>query len=114
MLGPLEDGSAETLVVKIPISDTTCYLVENRQPIGFDKSLPGSGILIMYADDNVAECRHGKAPVRLMDANPSIPHLEGAAYEIGKKDTFEDPKNKIRIQLREKIGDAYRIAISPL
>ncbi|MCF8146162.1 MAG: hypothetical protein K9N21_19820 [Deltaproteobacteria bacterium] len=114
MLDPLEEGSAETLVVKIPISAATYYLVENRQPIGFDKNLPGSGILIMVADDRIAECRHGKAPVRLMDANPSIPHLEGAAYDIGGKDTFEDPKNKIRIQLREKIGGTYRITVSPL
>lgn len=113
-LGPLEDGSSEILAVKILISETTYYLIENRQPIGCDKVLPGHGVLIMYADDSIAECRHGKAPVKLMNADPSIPHLEGAAFDIGKKDSFRDEKNKIRVQLKEKIGGSYKILISPL
>ena len=114
ILGPLENGSSETLVVKIPVSESTYYLVENRQPIGFDKNLPGSGVLVMYADDTIAECRHGKAPVKLVNANPSVPHLEGAAFVIGKKDTFHDEKNKIKIQLKEKMEGSYKILISPL
>ena len=111
-LGPLEDGSSEVLVAKIPISETTYYLIENRQPIGFDKTLPGSGVLIMYADDSVPECRHGKAPVRLVNADPSVPHLEGAAFDIGKKDSFRDDRNGIRIQLKEKTGRSYKILVS--
>jgi hypothetical protein len=114
ILGPLEDGSSETLVVKIPLSETTYYLIENRQPIGFDRNLPGSGVLIMYADDNIPECRHGKAPVKLMNAEPSVPHLEGASFDIGRKDSFQDNKNKMRIQLKEKIAGSYKILISPL
>jgi M6 family metalloprotease-like protein len=114
VLGPLEDSSSEVLVVKIPLSATTYYLIENRQPIGCDKYLPGSGVLIMYADDSVAECRHGKAPVKLINADASIPHLEGAAFDIGKRDSFRDEKNKIAIQLKQKTRDSYRILISPL
>ena len=114
ILGPLEDGSAEVLSAKIPISDNTYYLIENRQPIGYDKNLPGSGVLIMYADDSIAECRHGKAPVKLIDADSSVPHLEGAAFDIGKKSSFRDEKNRIRIDLQEKIGNSYRILVSPL
>ncbi len=68
----------------------------------------------MYADDNIPECRHGKAPVKLMNADPSVPHLEGAAFDIGRKDSFQDTKNKIRIQLMEKIAGSYKILISPL
>lgn len=113
-LGPLQDGSSEIVVVKIPLSETTYYLVENRQPVGFDKHLPGSGVLIMYADDTIAECRHGKAPVKLVNADPSVPHLEGAAFDIGKKDSFQDEKNGIRIQLKEKRGASYNILVSPL
>ena len=81
ILGPLEDGSSENLAIKIPLSDHTYYLIENRQPLGFDRYLPGSGILIMYADDRIHECRHGDAPVRLMNATPAIPNLEGAAQD---------------------------------
>ncbi len=114
ILGPLEDGRSETLVVKIPITESTYYLIENRQPIGFDKNLPGSGVLIMYADDRIPECRHGKSPVKLMDADPKVPHLEGAAFDIGKKDSFHDEKNRIKIQLLEKMGDAYKIRIGPI
>jgi hypothetical protein len=114
ILGPLEDGSSEILAVRIPISASTYYLIENRQPIGFDKNLPGSGVLIMYADDNIAECRHGKAPVKLMNANPSMPHLEGAAFDISGKDSFVDKKNKIRIQLEGKVKSSYKILVSPL
>ena len=114
ILGPLEDGSAEVLSAKIPISDNTYYLIENRQPIGYDKNLPGSGVLIMYADDSIAECRHEKAPVKLIDADSSVPHLEGAAFDIGKKSSFRDEKNRIRIELKEKIGNSYRIIVSPI
>ena len=113
-LGPLQDGSSEIVVVKIPLSETTYYLIENRQPVGFDKHLPGSGVLIMYADDTIAECRHGKAPVKLVNADPSVPHLEGAAFDIGKKDSFQDEKNGIRIQLKEKRGASYNILVGPL
>jgi hypothetical protein len=114
ILGPLENAASEVLAARIPLSGSTYYLIENRQPVGHDEHLPGSGVLIMYADDAVSECRHGQSPVRLMNADPAVPHLEGAAYDIGKKDTFLDEKNRIRIQLLEKRGDSYRILISTL
>jgi len=51
-------------------------------------------------------------------ANPEVPHLEGAAFDIGKKSVFEDRENKIRIELREKTGIllscAYRASSDPL
>lgn len=114
ILGPLGDGSSEVLAIKIPVSKTSYYLVENRQPTGFDKNLPGHGILIMCADDTVPECRHGMAPVRLVDANPSVQLLQGACFEVGGKDTFRDKKNKFEIQLREKTGGRYRVLVKPL
>lgn len=113
LLGPLEDGASEILVIKIPLSETTYYLIENRQPIGSDRYLPESGVLIMYADDKVAECRHGKSPVKLINASPAIAHLEGAAFAIGKKESFIDEKNGLKIQLLKKIGNSYKILISP-
>jgi len=112
LLGPLEDPAAQTAVIKIPLTESTYYLVENRQPIGFDKNLPGSGVLIMFADDRVAECRHGKAPVKLMNADPGMPGLEGAAFDAAKRSTFEDKQNKLRIQILEEISGAYRILVS--
>ena len=113
VLGPLEDGSSETLAVKIPLSKTTYYLIENRQPIGFDQYLPGSGVLIIYADDKVAECRHGRAPARLINANPDIPYLEGAAFDLGKNESFIDKKKRIQVQLLGKIQYSQEILIAP-
>ncbi len=115
LLGPLEDGSSETLVIKIPLTKSKFYLIENRQPLGtFDPHLPGKGVLIMYVDDSVDECRYGRAPVRLMDADPSVPYLQGAAFDLPDKGVFTDKDNDIEIRLVEKIGNAYKIRISKI
>jgi immune inhibitor A len=113
LLGPLGEAAAETLVIKIPLTESTYYLIENRQPIGFDRNLPGSGVLIMHADDSVAECRHGRSPVKLMDANPSVPHLEGAAFDIGKNTSYVDPKHNVKIEITNRIGSSYNILVGP-
>lgn len=114
VLGPLGNDSSETLAVKIPLSGASYYLIENRQPIGFDKNLPGSGVLVMYADDTVSECRRGRAPVRLMNADPATPYLEGAAFDVGAKASFQDKKRNIHIRVLEKVSGSYRISIGPL
>ena len=113
VLGPLEDGSSDVLAVKIPLTDETYYLIENRQKIGiYDSQLPGEGVLIMYANDRVAECRHGRAPVKLMDADPKVLWLNGAAFSLPNKPKFVDSSNNIQIELMEKIGSSYKIKIS--
>ena len=110
--GPLEDGSAETLAIKIPLTGSTFFLVENRQPIGgFDSYLLGKGILIMYADDSIEECSHGQSPVKLMNANPAVPYLQGAAFDLPARPVFTDKKYGVEIRLIEKLGDACRIRI---
>ncbi|MBU0574510.1 MAG: hypothetical protein KKH83_08570, partial [Candidatus Margulisbacteria bacterium] len=116
VLGPLEDGSSDTLVIKIPLTETTYYLIENRQKTGtFDKDLYGDGVLIMYADDTIPECRNGKAPVKLIDADPSMPKLGGASFDVGKegkKDVYLDETNNIKIEIKEKLDNgSYRILI---
>lgn len=44
-------------VYKLPIADTPAgeeyFLIENRQRIGFDSALPGSGLLIWHVDESV-------------------------------------------------------------
>lgn len=110
-LGPLEDASSQTMVIKIPVTDTTYYLIENRQHIGYDKNLPEMGVLIMYADDKIAESRHGQGPVRLINANPTVPHLESAAFDIGKNTSFIDEQNGVRIKLLKKHGKSYDILV---
>lgn len=115
VLGPLADGSSATLVIKIPLTEDTYYLIENRQPIGhFDAQLPGRGVLILYADDRVAECRYGRAPVKLMNADPSIPYLQGAAYDLPGKNVFRDEKHNIEIRIVGKKGNSYTLRVSQI
>lgn len=113
LLGPLEDGKAAILAIWIPLSAKSYYLIENRQPIGPDTVLPGSGILIMKADDSVAECRNGRAPVKLVDADPTVPHLEGAAFDVGRKGRFVDSSANLSVTVLAKEGQSYRILVGP-
>lgn len=113
LLSPLEDPAGEILAVRIPVSDTSEYLVENRQPLSYDRNLPGSGVLIMRTDRTVAECRHGASPVKLVDADPAAPRLTGAAFDAGARNTFVDTANNVKIQVLEQAGGAFRLRISP-
>ncbi|MCM2267710.1 MAG: hypothetical protein NDI60_08080 [Elusimicrobiales bacterium] len=113
LLAPLGDGAGKTLAVKIPLSPQTYYLLENRQPIGYDKNLPGKGVLLLYGDDGVRECGNGLAPVRLVDANPATPHLNGAAFSPEGQSEFIDADRGLRIELREFLNGSYRIKIGP-
>lgn len=111
-LDPLTDKNAATLVIKIPITDKTYYLVENRQKIGSDVNCPTSGILVLYADDTIYECHRGQSPVKIMDANPSVPYFNDATFDIGKKDRYVDTKNNIAIILQKKDGLSYQIQVT--
>jgi M6 family metalloprotease-like protein len=112
LLGPLEDGDSATLAIRIPLTASRYLLIENRQPIGdYDRVLPKHGVLIMKADDDVRECRYGKSPVRLVDANPKEKALLGAAFDLPEQSQFIDPEFNIKIQLMEKVGSSYRIRV---
>jgi hypothetical protein len=65
----------------------------------------------MRADDSIGECRHGRAPVKLVDADPTKPHLEGAAFDLGKRESFTDATSGVTIELLAKIGQSYRIRV---
>ncbi|MBV8834212.1 MAG: hypothetical protein JO108_33860 [Acidobacteriaceae bacterium] len=110
-LGALEEGSSSTLAIRLPLGLATYYLVENRQKIGQDGNLPTAGVLIMRADDEVAESRFGRAPVRLANANPSVPHLDGAAFDTDGNNVFVDQENSITLRLVRKVGNSYQVHI---
>jgi hypothetical protein len=48
-----------------------------------------------------------------VDADPSRPHLEGAAFDLGKRQSFVDDKHGLKIELVEKTGRSYRVRVSP-
>ena len=112
LLGPLEEGSSETLAIQIPLSPTRYILIENRQPIGpFDSVLPKHGVLIMHADDSVAECRYGRSPVRLVNAGPETELLLGAAFDLPGRGSYVDAENRIEIRLLEKRDTSYLVSV---
>ena len=82
-------------MAKIPLDDWTYYLIENRQPIGFDKMLPDSGILISEVDPRV---REGSGTVRVKSAVGSRNFVE-ATYkmEVNNRNVFIDKRNNVAI-----------------
>jgi immune inhibitor A len=110
-LGPLSDPASPTLAVRVPVTSSTYYLVENRQLVGYDKNLPGSGVLIMYGDDTIPEPRRGRGPVRLMDADPTVANLDGAAFDTGKSASFSDAERRVEIRLLRKSGQSYDLRV---
>lgn len=94
-LSPLGKGG-QTLAVKVPLSDGTYYLAENRQPVGYDKVLPDAGIIILQVFPKAQE---GYGTVELMDADPTAPHFSKAAYALakGRGAFFVDKKGGVAI-----------------
>jgi hypothetical protein len=112
LLGPLGRETSETVVVKLPLDSTTYYLVENRQAIGPDRNLPSHGILIYLCDDQVAECRRGQSPVKLMDANPATPELRGAPFAPDGRNEFQDRKRRVLVKVVGRTADGCEIEVS--
>jgi hypothetical protein len=46
-----------------------------------------------------------------VNADPSVPFLDGAAFDLGKNDTFSDPAHQIVIRLLRKAGNSYDISV---
>ena len=94
-LSPLAK-KGDTLVVKIPLKENLYYLVENRQPIGFDRVLPDSGILILKVNTSIVE---GNGPVRVMDADPKSPHFSHATFRLDgeERNLFMDRENNVTV-----------------
>jgi M6 family metalloprotease-like protein len=78
-LTPLSQNGNK-LVVKIPLGRDSYYLIENRQPIGYDKVLPDSGIIILKVNTSVPE---GYGTVRVMNADPNTKNFYRATYKPG-------------------------------
>jgi hypothetical protein len=54
----------------IPLKGDRYYPVENRQPIGFDRVLPDSGLLILKVDPNAPQ---GYGTVKVINADKDPP-----------------------------------------
>jgi hypothetical protein len=94
LLSPLSKGG-DRLIVKVLVDKWNYYLVENRQPIGFDKALPDSGILILEVHPNAED---GTGGVKVKSAISS-PSFDQATYklEVSNRNVFVDKQNNISI-----------------
>ena len=110
LLWPLAE-KGKVLAVKIPLADGRYYLVENRQPIGFDKVLPDSGLLIVLVDPDALE---GTGTARIMDADPSSSNFQHATYKPGpvEKSTFVDRRYHIAIVAANQQGKKMEVLIT--
>lgn len=94
-LSPLAK-KGDTLAVKVPLSQGHYYLIENRQPIGFDRILPDSGILILKVDPHAQD---GMGPVKVMDADPDSENFSHATFRLDQqnRNLFIDKRRKVAI-----------------
>jgi len=97
-LSPLSQNG-DKLVVKIPLRYDRYYLIENRQPVGFDQNLPDSGVLVLKVNTRVEE---GSGTVKVMDADPDARHFIHATFRI------DESKRNLYID------NDYNIAVIPL
>jgi len=111
-LSPLSKGG-DKLVVKVFINDGNYYLIENRQPIGYDKTLPDSGIVIYKVNPDAQE---GYGTVKLMDANPSSSHFSKAAYKLSEQNgnIFKDKKNGFAVIPLWKEGEKTGVLVTTI
>ena len=85
-LSPLS-RKGKTLVVKIPLKRrgsggwSQYYLVENRQPIGYDQLLPDSGLLVLKVSPDAME---GSGTVKVMDADPDSSYFSRATFRLDR------------------------------
>ena len=83
------------------------YLIEVRQHIGFDRNLPGTGVLVIWADDSAK-----KDFVKVKDADPSTDSLDALDIGPSKNRIYLDEKNDFAIILLYKRGLAYRVHVT--
>jgi hypothetical protein len=95
LLSPLAE-KGKFLAVRIPLDGDQYYLVENRQPIGYDRVLPDSGILVVKVTPGAVE---GAGTARIMDADPSSPYFQHATYrpDQGSRRTFIDKAHGVAV-----------------
>jgi hypothetical protein len=109
-LSPLSK-KGEKLVVKIPLKGNRYYLVENRQPFGYDRILPDSGLLILKVDPNVPE---GYGTAKIMDADPKSPRFSRATFRLDRpnRNLFLDKEANIAVIPLWSEGESLGVLIT--
>jgi hypothetical protein len=109
-LSPLSQKGARA-VVKIPLKGDLYYLVENRQPVGFDRALPDSGLLVLKVDPGAPE---GYGTVKVVNADESSPHFSRATFRLDRsnRSLYVDRGANVAILPLWTEGDAQGVLIT--
>ncbi|UCH50715.1 MAG: M6 family metalloprotease domain-containing protein [Chloroflexota bacterium] len=123
-LEPLEITTGGTQLIKIPSYGQTYYLVEARQKVGFDKTLPDEGVLVTRVDETKA-VRGTKGSgyllisgpddfVQVQDAEPDTSSLNDATFDVrpGKKNVFTESSDGLGIVVLSSNDDGYQICVT--
>jgi M6 family metalloprotease-like protein len=102
-LAPLEVPTEAVQALQVPTSASRYYLVELRQPLGFDRGLPSFGVLIYAIDDG----RFGYGALRVMTGSRS---LSNAAWPVGSE--FRDAQSPLTLAVQSATPSSYRVGIS--
>ncbi len=106
-LQPSELKASGHLAIKLPLSDGRYYLVEARQRIGFDASLPNYGVLISLIDESR---RSGNGIVRLLNADPTRPSLSNASFKPSQE--FRDADNGISVSIASQHNFSFVVIVN--
>lgn len=111
-IDPLEIPGPGIHAIAIYLTSTTYFMVENREPIGFDSVLPDKGILVSYVDES--RYWRGTGPVVVQDANPGntprwqLPHPTFTT-DSGGKNLFMNQTYNQAVLLLDKSSDSYLV-----
>ena len=108
-IDPIELQSAGLQTVRIQTSSLDSkhyYLVEVRQHIGYDVSLPSTGVLITYIDETKTN------PVKVIDAAQTTSTLDDAPFQVGEK--YLDGANNLVISIASTNNSSYSIVVDTL
>jgi hypothetical protein len=118
----LQPAAAKTdgpQVIKIPLSSKKYYLLENRQKIGFDRSLPDEGVLVTFADETEVTkpykmIRGPAGFVRIKDATPDTEKLSDAALTIkaGRTNYYIDERENLAFVAFPSEGKAMEVYVT--
>jgi M6 family metalloprotease-like protein len=103
---PLEKDSG-LRAVEVFLKSDRYYVIEVRMGKGYDRNLPGEGVLIYYVDESK---RSGYGVVRVIDRNSLTKTLDDAAFRVGDK--FEDDENSVYIAVVIQENSGFTVAIS--
>ena len=110
----IQDASPFTQAIIVWTSDTTYFVVENRQLTGFDAVLPEGGVLVSYVDEDRFSFGNGVEVVQ--DSHPQIGprwRLPHPVFDIGsgEVDQLVNVTYNVAIVVLDKQNDSYIIAV---